>query len=379
MKVYLAFEFFFFSLFLATNISFNSIECTNKPVGLMKKDIKTFKKCMLFMYMRLKSLPLPSKIFDIILINMIKNRKKIHFQTSYFFNCTIGKNINFLEFVHKHIKNTKRNKNMNKIARKLLVCLYKKNLILLPDSFDPIKLQSIDFVIKITDSINKFNDYVNEYATVNSAKLINRIGFYMRFHYLKGESRDKRIQNAYTHSFFCDIFTHKIFKNLYKFFSDLKEIINKIKNENNRMYTDRKIHCVVSYILLTYNSLIDILFIDKNELFINPFIQKYKIRILLNFLVEQYLFLCITLVDVKMNHDTVKFILLKTFVLFCKINNLFCPFEINKLTFDLCYDQEFLSMIRTKTERYNHDIHQKSCKKFLVLEFVANGLIHLLN
>lgn len=170
-----------------------------------------------------------------------------------------------------------------------------------------------------------------------------------------------------------------IFKNLYKFFPDLQLVFNRINKNTYKMNTLKKMHHVLSNVFLSFNTLNVILFKNKKEIFRKVFISSYKVIILNEFLIEQYLFLCLSLKDDRIDNRILLFFLFKSFILFCNKNNLYCPFNIKKLNFETFISKKFYLMITTNAVNYQNDFQFESIKKYLVLEYINQSLLNYLN
>lgn len=332
--------------------------------------IRTLSDCLYLLQLNLENSSKFSKILDIILINLIKSRKTITFQLQFFFNLSLRKKKNFFKFVYKHLKNELNNKDKNEINKKVLNCLFVRNFNCKSNLSDQINLEETDFSGKMIESIDQFNNFVKEYVVFIEYKLINQMKNYLQDCRWKINLKTKWVEKKYDHSFFSDTFTKKILLDLYKFFPDLKLVLTIILDSNYKKSTLKKIHFVFSFIFLAVNSLTEILFYNKKEIFKNKFIPKYKLIILKNCLMEQYLFLSISTRSIRLKGNLVVYLLFKFFILFCKVNDLYCPIEFKKISFDFYNDKKLDLKIITKVYRFRHDTKMKSDKKYLLFKSI---------
>lgn len=387
MKIYLIYALYILTV-LCSNKKLKKKEQLNSPENIFESahslklvklyKLRTLKNCLSFMVSRSKRISRATRIFDIVLINMIKNMKEIKFQVPHFISYSVEQRTTILIIVRNHITAELSNSIRNRIMKILLTSLYEKeneaNLVIPTHG----SINTINFTNLIESSIFKFNSFVIKYVKSKEIVLKCVMKDYMISCNVNPE-RLHSIRKVISINFFKKLFSKDIFKSLFNFFPDLEFVINKIKNENQDLYASRKMHHVLSLMVLSFNSISRILFESENKLFKKHFISKYKVKVLQNYLLEQYLFLCITVFDIKMDIKISVYLLLKSFTLFCNLNNIYCPFSMKELTFGLLNVPGFYSSIGKLESRYPGDIKFKSKKRYLILTYIQKNVLNFCN
>lgn len=138
--------------------------------------------------LRLKNSPKLTSIFNILLVNIIKYKKKIDLQTTILMKCSLCKNKQFLILVREYLSKNLDNQTKNNILKNTLSSLYKRDHIFEYDStenddsscsdYDDSSVS--DYIKKINRSIYKFNEYVHKYVILKKHKLVCKLKNYMQ-------------------------------------------------------------------------------------------------------------------------------------------------------------------------------------------------------
>lgn len=86
-------------------------------------------------------------------------------------------------------------------------------------------------------------------------------------------------------------------------------------------------------------------------------------------MIEQYLFLCIYVQSLNMVQRLEVYLLFKSFVLFCNINNLYCHIEFTKITLELFIEMKLNLKINTKILVNRSELNKLEIR-YLVLDFI---------
>lgn len=256
-----------------------SKEIVSKKSIFPFRRITTMSNCLTVLQTNKESHTIVSKILGIVLINMIKNKKMGYFQATYFFTFFLQNKKNFIDFVRKHIRRELKNKEKNEINKKILFCLFEKKNPFKYSSTNQINQNYLDYMSNLSNSIELFNNFVISYVTSNEYNFIYRMKNYMQNCKWTVKSKNINKRKGYDYNFYKSLFRKRTLLNLYKFFPDLGLITNIILDFGFCVGIIKRIHYAFSFIFLSYNSITEILFNDKKDLFKKEFIPQYKVII----------------------------------------------------------------------------------------------------